>query len=180
MGNPTFSGAVSSVSSFTLAAVLAHAYPYLSKTCQIGVPAFRARVTILDQACTYPTHAILAVNPFNQNNAPHILSFPFKYVNMARLSWWNVVNTKTRVLQICLPLATSRYFYLGSWIVTHPKNTKPVTLRSSVHHATFFTVLSPYLPSSFSGPTILPSSHIYHLESISAKNLDAYFQVLPH
>lgn len=65
MGNPTFSGAVSSVSSFSVAAVLAHAYPYLSKTCQIGVPAFRAIVTILDQACTYPTHAILAVNPFH-------------------------------------------------------------------------------------------------------------------
>jgi len=40
MVNPIFSGAVSSISFFIVAAVLAHAYPYLCKTCQIGVPAF--------------------------------------------------------------------------------------------------------------------------------------------
>lgn len=66
--------------------MLAQADPYLRKACQIGILAFRATVTILDQAYTHHTHSIQLVNPFNQSNVPHILSFPFKYVNMDRLS----------------------------------------------------------------------------------------------
>lgn len=99
------------------------------------------------------------------------MSFPFKYVNMDRLSWWSVVNMKMRVPQICLPLVISEYFLPGLLNNNILKKKQSLPHRVAVYTMPAFLLYSvPTFPPHFWG---LPSSQINHLKSITAKNLDA-------